>query len=132
MLLLDVALPYCRLPRESQVLRRLEPTWEGRWTSVVEYDLALGDVVPKFCHYPHRNCPYINHRSSGTGKATCHPIVSPPKWVDRLSFDAKECTPHTHPRNIRLIGTARNLVVYATDGAASKGETTRRCGTQPR
>jgi hypothetical protein len=43
MLLLNVALRYCRLPRESQVLKRLDPTGED-WTMITEEDLPLPPV----------------------------------------------------------------------------------------
>jgi len=127
MLLLNVALRYCRLPRESQVLKRLEPMWQG-WTSVTELDLPL--PVPVSWRR--------NFDTTLTGLARKHipesvlrvkPHAIPPwglpKWGNRLTLDAATCKGDARSilnqeiQDLTKMGS--NLIVFATDGTGTQG-----------
>ena len=129
MLLLNVALRHCRLPRESQVLIRLDPTGED-WTRTKISTSHPSDMAMQLGHNAYQNNLAQKFIPEAVLKVRPH-AVPPcqwdlPSWGDRLALDSTTCkgdSCHTFPQEIlSLSGSPQVLLVYAADGTASQGE----------
>lgn len=94
MLLLNVALQNCRLPRESQVLKCIKSTWDGR-TTITEDDSS--DMPTKL----RPTLTGIAHKFIAETFLKVRPQAIPPwvlpKWGDRLRMEVRDSE--------RLMGT---------------------------
>jgi hypothetical protein len=128
MLLSNVALQFCRLPCESQVLKRLELTWQG-WTTIAEHDLPL-PVKMTWCRHFTTTLAGLarEHIPGQVLKVKPHalPPWGLPKWGDQLTLD-----PSTGKGEVRqaitqdLAAIAKSpqaILIFATDREATQGE----------
>ena len=130
MLLSNVALRYCslRLPRESQVLKRLELTWQG-WTTTTEHDLPLPVRTTWRRHFTTTLAGLAReHIPEQVLKVKPHalPPWGLPKWGGRLTLDPSTGKGEARKAITEDLATIAKspqaLLVFATDGEATQGE----------
>ena len=128
MLLLNAALRFCRLPRESQVLKRLETAWEG-WTSPTEQDLPLPVPVTWRTNFT-TTLTGLARQFIPESTVRVRPHATPPwglpKWGNRLLLDPSTCRGNARlalTREIHSLSTAAHtLLLFAAEGTAIQGE----------
>jgi hypothetical protein len=128
MLLLNAALRFCRLPCESQVLKRLETVWAG-WTSPTDQDLPLPVPVTWRTNFT-TTLTGLARQFIPESTLRVRPHATPPwglsKRGDRLLLDPSTCKGNARlalVQEIHSLSTAAHtLLLFATEGTATQGE----------